>query len=97
MTFSIQLSADYPDKSYGGDRGYADMPDQAVLAGWLTLTPSRVAHLAHSVAERQRKIAAAYRYYTRFDNVFAGPAWPIAVWCANCRGCRAWTNWEKAC
>lgn len=32
VKFSIQLSADYPDKSYGGDRVYADMIDQAVLA-----------------------------------------------------------------
>lgn len=32
MKFSIQLSADYPDKSYGGDRVYADMLEQAVLA-----------------------------------------------------------------
>lgn len=32
MEFSIQLSADYPDKSYGGDRVYADMLDQAILA-----------------------------------------------------------------
>ncbi len=32
MKFSIQLSADYPDKSYGGDRVYADMLDQARLA-----------------------------------------------------------------
>ena len=32
MDFSIQLSADYPDKSYGGDRVYQDMLDQAVLA-----------------------------------------------------------------
>ena len=32
MEFSIQLSADYPDKSYGGDRVYRDMLDQAVLA-----------------------------------------------------------------
>lgn len=32
MEFSIQLSADYPDKNYGGDRVYADMLDQAVLA-----------------------------------------------------------------
>ena len=32
MEFSIQLSADYPDKSYGGDRVYQDMLDQAVLA-----------------------------------------------------------------
>ncbi len=31
MKFSIQLSADYPDKSYGGDRVYADMIEQAVL------------------------------------------------------------------
>ena len=32
MKFSIQLSADYPDKSYGGDRVYADMIEQAILA-----------------------------------------------------------------
>ena len=32
MKFSLQLSADYPDKSYGGDRVYADMLDQARLA-----------------------------------------------------------------
>ena len=32
MEFSIQLSADYPDKAYGGDRVYADMVEQAVLA-----------------------------------------------------------------
>ncbi len=31
MKFSLQLSADYPDKSYGGDRLYRDMLDQAVL------------------------------------------------------------------
>jgi len=32
MDFSIQLSADYPDKNYGGARVYGDMLDQAVLA-----------------------------------------------------------------
>ena len=32
MEFSIQLSADYPDASYGGDRVYSDMLEQAVLA-----------------------------------------------------------------
>ena len=31
MDFSLQLSAYYPDKSYGGDRLYADMLEQAVL------------------------------------------------------------------
>lgn len=31
MKFSIQLSADYPDKGYGGDRVYQDMIDQAIL------------------------------------------------------------------
>ena len=30
MEFSIQLSADYPDKAYGGDRVYRDMLDQAL-------------------------------------------------------------------
>ena len=32
MKFSIQLSAYYPDKNYGGDRLYRDMIEQAVLA-----------------------------------------------------------------
>ncbi len=32
MDFCIQLSADYPVKSYGGDRVYQDMLDQAMLA-----------------------------------------------------------------
>ena len=32
MDFSIQLSAYYPDKSYGGDRVYKDMIEQAKLA-----------------------------------------------------------------
>lgn len=32
MEFSIQLSADYPDKGYGGERVYGDMLDQAILA-----------------------------------------------------------------
>lgn len=32
MKFSIQLSADYPDKSYGADKVYADMLNQAILA-----------------------------------------------------------------
>ena len=39
----------------------------------LTLTLSRVAHVANDASERQRKIRAAYRYYSRFDNVFTGP------------------------
>jgi len=32
MEFSIQLSAYYPDKAYGGDRVFADMLEQASLA-----------------------------------------------------------------
>lgn len=32
MKFSIQLSAYYPDKSYGGQRLYQDMIEQAILA-----------------------------------------------------------------
>lgn len=35
MEFCIQLSADYPDVSYGGDRVYADMLEQAVLTDQL--------------------------------------------------------------
>ena len=32
MQFSIQLSAYYPDKAYGGDRVFNDMLQQAILA-----------------------------------------------------------------
>jgi len=32
MEFSLQLSSDYPDKSYGGDGVYRDMLDQAIFA-----------------------------------------------------------------
>lgn len=32
MQFSLQLSAYYPDKSYGGDRVYRDMIEQAQVA-----------------------------------------------------------------
>ena len=35
MEFCIQLSGDYPDKSYGGDRLYNDLLDQAILADQL--------------------------------------------------------------
>jgi len=35
MDFSIQLSADYPVKEYGGDKVYQDMLDQAILADQL--------------------------------------------------------------
>ncbi len=35
MDFCIQLSADYPDKSYGGERVYQDMIEQAMLADQL--------------------------------------------------------------
>lgn len=35
MDFSIQLSAYYPDKNYGGDRIYSDMLEQARLADYL--------------------------------------------------------------
>jgi alkanesulfonate monooxygenase SsuD/methylene tetrahydromethanopterin reductase-like flavin-dependent oxidoreductase (luciferase family) len=39
----------------------------------LTLTLSRVGHVAKTAAERERKVEAAHRYYGRFDNVFTGP------------------------
>ncbi len=39
----------------------------------LTLTLSRVAHIASNCKERQRKLEAAHHYYGRFDNVFTGP------------------------
>ena len=41
--------------------------------GEVTLTLSRVAHMASNAAEKQRKIEAAHHYYGRFDNVFTGP------------------------
>jgi alkanesulfonate monooxygenase SsuD/methylene tetrahydromethanopterin reductase-like flavin-dependent oxidoreductase (luciferase family) len=39
----------------------------------LTLTLSRVAHVARTPVDQQRKVEAAHRYYGRFDNVFTGP------------------------
>lgn len=39
----------------------------------LTLSLSRVAHIASSQSERQRKVDAAHYYYGRFDNVYTGP------------------------
>ncbi len=39
----------------------------------LTLTLSRVGHIAANDQDRQRKVAAAHKYYGRFDNVFTGP------------------------
>jgi alkanesulfonate monooxygenase SsuD/methylene tetrahydromethanopterin reductase-like flavin-dependent oxidoreductase (luciferase family) len=39
----------------------------------LTLTLSRLAHVATNASERDRKIAAAHQYYGRFDNMFTGP------------------------
>lgn len=39
----------------------------------LTLSLSRVAHVSRSAAERDRKVAAAEYYYSKFDNVFTGP------------------------
>ena len=41
--------------------------------GEVTLTLSRVAHMAMNASEKQRKIEAAHQYYGRFDNVFRGP------------------------
>ena len=54
--------------------GFTRAKDEMGAAGdHLTLSLSRVTHVAANQAERQRKIAAAYRYYSRFDNVFTGP------------------------
>jgi alkanesulfonate monooxygenase SsuD/methylene tetrahydromethanopterin reductase-like flavin-dependent oxidoreductase (luciferase family) len=39
----------------------------------LTLSLSRVTHMAQNQAERQRKVEAAHYYYGRFDNVYTGP------------------------
>ena len=39
----------------------------------LTLSLSRVAHVARNATERQRKVEAAHYYYGRFDNVYTGP------------------------
>ena len=54
--------------------GFNRAKDEMGEAGaHLTLTLSRVAHIATGATERQRKIEAAHRYYSRFDNVFTGP------------------------
>lgn len=47
--------------------------DMGAKPGEVSLSLSRVAHLAANDKERQRKIEAAHRYYGRFDNVFTGP------------------------
>ena len=39
----------------------------------LTLSLSRVAHIAHSDRDRWNKIDLAHDYYSRFDNVYTGP------------------------
>ena len=52
------------------NRGKADMDG---AGDHLTLSLSRVAHVAASQAERARKNRAAYDYYCRFDNIFLGP------------------------
>jgi len=43
------------------------------LGEHLTLTLSRVSHIARNEAEKKRKITAAHKYYGRFDNIFTGP------------------------
>ena len=54
--------------------GFTRAKDEMGAAGdHLTLSLSRVTHVAANEAERQCKVAAAYRYYSRFDNVFTGP------------------------
>lgn len=47
--------------------------DMQAKAGEVTLSLSRVAHIASDEADKQRKITAAHKYYGRFDNVFIGP------------------------
>ena len=39
----------------------------------LTLSLSRVSFLSRNAGDRRAKIETAYRYYSRFDNVFTGP------------------------
>ncbi len=39
----------------------------------VSLTLSQVAHIAFGEADRKHKIAAAHKYYGRFNNVFLGP------------------------
>jgi len=74
--FHIQttpLSGDHAmlvDQVTGFTRAKAEMGAEAEH---LTLSLSRVGQTAKTPAERQRKLEAAYRYYSRFDNVFTGP------------------------
>ncbi|MEM8774027.1 MAG: LLM class flavin-dependent oxidoreductase [Pseudomonadota bacterium] len=54
--------------------GFARAKDEMGQAGQdLTLSLSRVAFVAQNETDRRAKIAAAHRYYSRFDNVFTGP------------------------
>ncbi len=64
MDFSIQLSAYYPDKSYGGDRAYQDMFEQARLADSLgyesvTLTEHHLINLLMMPAPLQFAVKIA--------------------------------------
>lgn len=47
--------------------------DMEAKDGEVTLTLSRVAHVARNEADKARKIKAAHQYYGRFDNIFTGP------------------------
>lgn len=58
------------DQVDGFNRAKAEMGEDGAH---LTLTLSRVGFVTQSEADRQRKAAAAHRYYGRFDNVFTGP------------------------
>lgn len=54
MKFSIQLTADYADKSYGADRVYRDMLDQAVLGDRLGFDAVSVTELNRCVQDTGR-------------------------------------------
>lgn len=80
MKFSIQLSADYPDKAYGGDRVYADMLEQAELADRLgfdavTLTEHHLLNCLMMPAPLQFavKIAAHTRHIDIITSVVVLP------------------------
>lgn len=58
------------DQVAGFTRAREEMADEGAH---LTLSLSRVAHVARSDKDQQNKIDQAHDYYSRFDNVYTGP------------------------
>ena len=87
MEFSIQLSAYYPDKTYGGDRVYRDMIEQAILADRLgydavSLTEHHLINILMLPAPLQMavKVAAETRHIGIMTSVAVLPLHDMRVY-----------------